>query len=274
MNHYLTNIAARSAGDEGKFLNPVSTESAVSDEQSSAEGQDNFQHNELVQQSILPDSANQIQSVKSSGINNKLETPLYVESNARSYFSRHTKRLSGIESGNTSQNDFLETKAVKFEEDSEKAEVMLEPIGPDENKSFIDNKTGLNALPEMTGKMKQTLDFSVHKSGKLNEVVDPVNEQKQFISPLTEVTKKADKLVSKKMGVERIVPNLERNENKRHIQNKKQQTNPKLVIGKITVEILPPIATGPPKTITRVVSPSSKPTSSKSNKLIFGLGQM
>jgi hypothetical protein len=51
------------------------------------------------------------------------------------------------------------------------------------------------------------------------------------------------------------------------------QVTPKLVIGKITVEILPPLAQQPPKIITRVVQAPSTENHSKTNRLSFGLGQ-
>lgn len=63
-------------------------------------------------------------------------------------------------------------------------------------------------------------------------------------------------------------------EKDRPLRNKTNQPVPKLVIGKIIVEILPPKLPAPQKVITRIVQSSAKETHTKSNKLIFGLGQL
>jgi hypothetical protein len=55
---------------------------------------------------------------------------------------------------------------------------------------------------------------------------------------------------------------------------KGNRSAPKLVIGKISVEILPPAAPQPAKVVTRVVQAPSYSESSKTNKLRFGLGQL
>lgn len=52
------------------------------------------------------------------------------------------------------------------------------------------------------------------------------------------------------------------------------QVTPKLVIGKITVEIMPPPAQQASKIITRVVQAPSTENHSKINRLSFGLGQL
>ena len=63
-------------------------------------------------------------------------------------------------------------------------------------------------------------------------------------------------------------------ENDRPLRNKTNQSVPKLIIGKIIVEILPSKLPAPQKIITKVVQPPSKDSYSKSNKLIFGLRQL
>ena len=63
-------------------------------------------------------------------------------------------------------------------------------------------------------------------------------------------------------------------EKDRPLRNKANQPVTKLVIGKIIVEILPPKLPATQKVITRIVQASAKETHTKSNKLIFGLGQL
>lgn len=57
-------------------------------------------------------------------------------------------------------------------------------------------------------------------------------------------------------------------------RNRNNPPTPKLVIGKITVEILPPAAQPSTKIITRVVQSPSTENFSKMNRLNFGLGQL
>lgn len=54
----------------------------------------------------------------------------------------------------------------------------------------------------------------------------------------------------------------------------KPNAAPKLVIGKITVEVVPPAAPVPQKIITRTVQTSSSASQPKNNRLSFGLGQL
>ncbi len=54
----------------------------------------------------------------------------------------------------------------------------------------------------------------------------------------------------------------------------KNQQGPKLVIGKITVEIVPPPASQPQKVITRIVQKPADENNGRMNRLGIGLGQM
>ena len=274
MNRYLANIAARNTQDNTQSVIPATSAPAVFEEGLTAVENNDVQQDVPVQKNLAPVDPIQIQPLKKSEINDGLETPLPEKSTEISYITRHTERLSNLEAGNALQNNLLETEEIKFAEPSKKIVAVAKPVNPNENEPTFINTTGLNALHKKKGGRKQTVNKTAAKPGELNEVKKPIIEQKQFITPSITEIQRINNVIPNKIGVQRIVPNLDGNANNRHIHNKKQQANPKLVIGKITVEILPPIATASPKTITKVVSQTSKPTSSKSNKLIFGLGQM
>ena len=97
----------------------------------------------------------------------------------------------------------------------------------------------------------------------MQQIYPPVDDQK------------INKLLPGNPFVQRITPNQPDQVNKKLVQNNKMnEAAPKLVIGKIIVEILPPKLPAPQKIITRVVESSSKDSFSKSNKFIFGLGQL
>ncbi len=286
MNRYLANIAARSTRNDTQSLIPTTPAPAVFDEGSTLAEKDNFQQDEFIQQNLTPDEPYRIQPVITSEINDKMETPLAEKSIEISYFSRHTERLNSSEAGNALQNNLLETEGIKFEEPLKKITTVPERVNLNENEPAFINKTGLDTLADKKRGNKLKVNKTTKKPGEPAKPYEPANpserkelkrsivEQKQFIAPSNEEIKRANKSIPNKADVERIIPNLSGNENNGVIQNTKKPATPKLVIGKISVEILPPIANVPPKVITKVVPSNSKPDKSKSNKLIFGLGQM
>ncbi|MEI6682111.1 MAG: hypothetical protein WCO44_05765 [Bacteroidota bacterium] len=69
-------------------------------------------------------------------------------------------------------------------------------------------------------------------------------------------------------------PSIPSREEKNNPREPKSETAPKLVIGKITVEIALPPPTQPQKIITRVVQKSAEENHGNTNRLRFGLGQM
>jgi hypothetical protein len=90
-----------------------------------------------------------------------------------------------------------------------------------------------------------------------------------------EESKKENTFKQGSSQLQRIIPSNKDVEPKRRVHSSNtNQPAPKLVIGKITVEILPPKLPAPQKIITRVVQTPAKDNFSKSNKLSFGLGQL
>ena len=290
MNLYLAAITARSAQDDAQSLTTTTAVPTVLDEKSTVAEKDNFRQIEFNQQSLEPDQSYPIHPIKNSIIKN--EIPLSEKSSGQSYFSSHTERLNNSESGSAFQNNLYETKGIRFEKPSHKITSIADPVSLNKIESTFNAKTGLNTLLPKKEKENQTTNVSPEllaqrtipgqpsisdgpsKSAEINETTRSVIEQKQFMAPSMELLQNVNKLISNKTGIAQITPNMEVNENNQLIQNKKQLATPKLVIGKIIVEVLPPIATVPPKIITKVVSQTSMPISLKSNKLIFGLGQM
>ncbi len=74
--------------------------------------------------------------------------------------------------------------------------------------------------------------------------------------------------------IERISPSKYAPDSNTAGKNGKNKVTPKLVIGKITVEIIPPVSQPAAKVITRLVQPSETENHPIYNRLTFGLGQM
>lgn len=282
MNPYLATIAARSAQSGTQSLVPTVSEPTVFDERSRIAENEDFQENESLQQNPEPVQPAQIQPARSPEIKNKV--PVDNRGSEIAYFSKHVERLNNVEVGNTFRDNPLETEGIESEEPSKWIDTIADPVNPKD--SVPSPNTNSNTVspkkenekqitikpPDITAEMGTSDEPS--KLGKMDEPIRPVGKQKGLITPSMDEIQKDNKLIPKKTPIDRLIPNMEGNENNRLIQNKKQTANPTLVIGKIIVEVLPPKPNLPPKIIKKVVSQPSQPISSKSNKLIFGLGQM
>jgi len=101
------------------------------------------------------------------------------------------------------------------------------------------------------------------------------SEKKAFIHP--DVKPQSNEVLNKiknSMRPTRLAPVEPVRDSNPQVNRMNNQTAPKLVIGKITVEIVPPVAQPAPKIITRVVQSPSTENHSKINRLSFGLGQL
>lgn len=284
MSQYLSNIAARSAGNDTNALLPSmpvfnAADSAMA-EDFSAENiipgsavQDQF-----VQQSIVPVQPIPLQQVQQATVLNAATTKEQERNREPSYFSKHIKREEAVEENSPVKNNSPETISFKTDSPSQKTavETVVENVTVKRNeyeqifihKTVSKNVTGKKETKEQTGEEKRD---EVIETGQVDEIV-PVKMQKT--NPPVDKQKK-NKLLPAISPVEQITPNQPDQLNKRSVQNNKMNdAAPKLVIGKIIVEILPPALPVPQKVITRVVQSSSKDSFSKSNKLIFGLGQL
>lgn len=241
MSEYLLNIVARSMGNNATGLLPskpvFNSADAGTVQDFAAENniEDNALQNKFVEQKIG------LHKTGAGFSQNNIET---------SYFSKHIERVeTGEEEINLVKNKATETISFKIDEGAPQAAAL-------DNKNL--NEPVVNKIvSKIAPGRKDTKKQIIQPSGKSDEF------QNKKIN------------LSEKVRLERITPNQPEQMHKRLVQNsKKNETVPKLIIGKIIVEILPPKLPVTQRTLTKVVQSSSKDNYSKSNKLIFGLGQL
>jgi hypothetical protein len=253
MSEYLLNIAVRSTGVVTNGLLPAMPVFNAVDpgivEDLTAENNipGSAAQDQFVQQSIVPVQPVPLQKLQQAAVLNKTETKEQKENSGRSYFSKHIERVEAEQANSPVENKTRETIPFKMEGPSQK--IAIESLG-------VKNK--INELIPVNKKVSKVIP-------EKKQVTDPSVKNEDL---------KKNKLKPERLHIERITPNQPGMENKRPGQNKKQQQAPKLVIGKIIVEILPPIKPVPQKVITRVVQSASQNSFPKSNKLSFGLGQL
>ncbi|MBK9225657.1 MAG: hypothetical protein IPL67_00980 [Ignavibacteria bacterium] len=234
MSHYLSDIAARSVPDSG--LSPLAPTPAW-----------NIADAGMVQdhaaETNIGDNAEQDQFVQQNIVPQK---PVQVQP------IKTPGIISRIESPTAEENivsSYFSTHAKRL--------VKL-----------VSEKPGKNKHPrEEAG--KRSIDVVI-----TDEVL---SLEKQMIAPSVKDKEEKKNTLQPKSdsGIEQLTPNHSGIVNKAAVNNNKtNQPTPKLVIGKITVEILPPVTPTPQKIFTRVVQSASKDSHSRSNKLIFGLGQL
>lgn len=303
MNHYLANIAARNIQNDTHSLIPAIPAPPDFEGGTEEVDSDNFQQNDFVETNSGNIKPGEIEPMRSADLNIKPAFPLPEKNQAASYFTKHTERISNLETSIALNSNLLKKEEVIIEEPSKRVVAIPEQIKiaknqpldteemdsqksskkvaiVQERKFFYDNepsfiyKTDSKSQSIQKNERKQTTNKTVPESDEPIELKKPLNEQKRFIVPSIESTQKINNLKRDIAGVEYITPNKSDRQNSSLVRNKKETLAPQLTIGKIIVEILPPPTKIPPKIITKYVPSTSNQGQSKSNKLIFGLGQM
>jgi hypothetical protein len=281
MSHYLSDIASRNTGNDSYSLRPsiplfTATEPGlVQDVADENNLQNSAGHDKVVPQSITPVQPTQVSNLQKPDLTRRTEPQVKDENNKSSYFSKHIERVVLGQENKPVMYQIHNAGNLKIEERPLKSAV--ESIF-ERNKiietTFVDKKVS-KIIPEESGQEKQESKKIDNKSNvtRLDDEIIPVKKQ-TIVPSIKDEQQRINKLPPGKSTVERIVPKLPGTENKMQSQNKFQHSIPKLVIGKIIVEILPPIKPLPPKTITRFAQPPSFSSHSNSNKLSFGLGQL
>jgi hypothetical protein len=282
MSQYLSNIAGRSAGKNSMELMPAipvyyGSESAI-DQDLSEENilQDSSLQNQNVPQGILPVQPAAIQMVQQAFVLNNTEIKEPVKNIEPTYFSKHIERVEGEVENSPVKNNRPAAIKYNVEEPFQQSVQEHKEVRLYENEPGFISKKVSKIIPEIKG-AENKKEF---KTG--DEITEAVQENetipvfKPRINPLVK-----DKVQNKnllKAGNSRIQRITPANKDKQPAgpvhRNHPNLPAPKLVIGKISVEILPPKLPVPQKVITRVVPSSSNDSHSKSNKLIFGLRQL
>jgi hypothetical protein len=288
MNQYLLNIAARSNGNVTNELLPSkqifnAVDAGISEGFTEENNiQDSALQNQFVHQSIVPAPLIMPQKVQHADGLNKTETGMQERNIETSYLSKHIERVTPEEENTPAKIKAIETTSFKIDQASQITAIENAVLKPDVNEPAFADKTVSKIIPEKKATNKKSAEKNpddVSEADNLSETshADEIRSViKQKINPaVEEEDRKKNKLPPTNSRIERIIPNQPSHVNKRPVQNNKaNEAAPKLVIGKIIVEILPPKLPVPQKVITKVVQSPSKNSFSKSNKLSFGLGQM
>ena len=243
MSQYLLNITARSTGNNINALLP-STPVFNAVDSRIVPG--------FKEENNIPDNAGQTQLVQQSIVPVQPAIKEQVRNREPSYFSKHIKRDEVEEEISPTRDQLIETKNFRIEKPSQITWVEKVAVNSDLNEPAFVNK----AVSKIALKKKEAREKKVENTG--DELIE--TGQVGEIAPV--------KMQKINPPVELITPNQPGQLNRRYVQNTKmKEAAPKLVIGKIIVEILPPKLLAPQKVITRVVQSSSKNSFSKSNKL-------
>jgi hypothetical protein len=298
MSEYLLNIAARSTkNDTNEMLSPtplfnVADSEIVGDFAGENKIQDKPAQNHVgflenkkntpdtyrQNQFVLPTPSQKAKQVFGSNIT---ETTEQKENSEPSYLSKHIERRDAQEDGGSVKNKATQNVSFKIDAHSQKSREENIEAKAAGYEQIIANKP-IVKIPEKKGTKKPIVGKTALKPLKTKSNESPhydetIHVEKHLIKNLDNEgeAQSMKKILPQHLQIERITPNTANQENLRHVQtNKMNEAAPKIIIGKIKVEILPPKLPAPQKIITKVVQPTSKDSYSKSNKLIFGLGQL
>ncbi len=280
MSQYLSNIAARSAGNNTPPILPSTrlfnaVDSGImpgfADENNSP---GRAEQNQFVQQGNVPVQPVPLQRVQQAVVLNKADTKEQERNTEPYYFSKHIEREETVTAGGHTKNKSTETIHFKMELPSQKTTEVNATVRQNLNEPGFVHKAVSKIVPGKKDKKDQTGEKAGGELTEADGVDEMVPVKTQNIKPPVDDPGK-NKLLPVHPGIERIIPNQpDQVDKKAMADNKLTEAAPKLVIGKIIVEILPPTLPASQKIITRVVQSASKDSFSKSNKLIFGLGQL
>jgi hypothetical protein len=288
MSEYLLNIAARNTTNNSNELSPSASlfnEAKTGVSEGLIEKNDiqnNAMQNKFFHQGIDTAQTLTPQNAQLDAVLIETEKGLTNKNFENSYFSKHIERGTAEKENRTLNNKTVEK--LNFEIGEGTSNNILGNTGDKKNEyeQIFASKSVSKFLPEKKDTKKRTSKKTYKRSGDiiLSESFPSDKKkysEKKIIQPADKRDESEDKKItlSNNLRIERIAPNQPEQLSKIPVQNNKMnEATPKLIIGKITVEILPPKLPVPQKIITRVVQSSSKNSFSKANKLSFGLGQL
>lgn len=287
MSQYLINIASRNAEVKGNDMLPPSSASNSGilgiDEDSTNENYS--QVNEVQYQFIQPNEdifqEDIIKNKPSKFDSNRpefKETTEITENQKNfdpTYFSKYIERVGTQEKSihlNNPSADFSRFETKKPYQKSAKNRVESRK-NIDESEDVFN--TFSKGIPEKNGTENRLDERFVQEFSEPHQI-NPKPVEKNPVSPiLEEPDRKEKKNLSDKLSDGNTIAMEPKADDSRNVlRTITNEPSPKVVIGKIVIEILPPIKAPSEKIIQRVARTPSKDNFSKTNKLIFGLGQL
>jgi hypothetical protein len=274
MNNYLSGIAARSIPDDNVSVMPsvaASPADAIDITEISADpGNAPFDNVLAGKQQVQihkgqpqPDPLRVLQPVV---VNKIVETNVQEKNIVLPYITQHIDRLISNEKSNADAGTDQPAPGTRPDSTFEPGDTVtyVENIIPGKKDKVV--TTGKrDIVPKDTAAespgIKEKDGEGIKK--KTATVIQP--------SVKHQPGKKSDKVINRVTPV-RITPSPPAAEKNNPVAASNKQAAPKLVIGKIVVEVLPPVT---PKVVTRIVQSTPHPVNhSKTNRHSFGLGQL
>jgi hypothetical protein len=282
MREYLLNIAARSSGNSPQEMLPsmavfgAAQSGNVDDFSEENNNQEVAGQNQFVQQSMLLVQPVSIQPAQQSLVLSRTENKEEGKSIEPTYFSKHIERVETEVESNPVKNNNSATINYKNEQLLRKKGIEKIAVKHYESEPGLFNKSIAKIAPEIKVAVKQESQKSGDNFNEAVQEEETISVIKPRINPLIkDEVQKENGLKQSSSRIQRLTPSHQDIKPAGPVhRNQINQPAPKLVIGKIVVEILPPKLPVPQKVITRVVPPPANDGHSKSNKLIFGLRQL
>jgi hypothetical protein len=195
-----------------------------------------------------------------------------------SYITRHVERATVLEKENQDSNHSYTRMPTERTNEAGKVDFnksVQEFIDPEDNKNVFSITERANSDNE-----KAETKFQKSRQQQYNTLKPSVPFKQQISLEKQRIVEPTDRKVSTeipKKTAERlslVQPSQKQAESSMAANSKPNRHTPKLVIGKITVEVLPPEKPALPKIITRLIKNTPASEHSKPGKLSFGLGQL
>ena len=192
------------------------------------------------------------------------------------YFSRYIERVVAQE-----KIDYINNPSTDFNRFEKKKPFQNAVKDRVENRNNIVESVPIfntfsKDIPEKNGPDNQLVERDAQEFSEPHQINDPTPIEKTLVIPkLESPDRKEMKILSGKLSDGNTIAMQPKADNSRSVlRTNTIESVPKVIIGKIVIEILPPIKAPTEKIIQRVAQTPSKDNFSKTNKLLFGLGQL
>lgn len=256
MSNYLSQIAKRNAPDHTPFLIPAMPLAKLKEDDPFEQSNGDQPLSDFVQQGN-PFAANGAEPIVPGEMKREEVRLLQTRSSDTPYITRHVERLKSGENNDQWAASPAEnvlnhmitgahsSREVKDNSSAGEGDTATKPILiPAENEDPLEEKRTIKPFVDLN---------------------NPAYRNSAF-DKKTEVFRPAERAPHTKLHPTDPIPSQLPERNKRPV--------PKLVIGKILVEVIQAEKATSPKIINHVVQAPSNPNGSKTNKLSFGLGQL
>lgn len=276
MNSYLAVIAARNNIAQNQAFMPALPPPPVAEPDADAmDVVEDWSENKQSKSAELPESHGTHHDTPLQVQKNNIrpETGPIVQESERKvqYISNHVERMRYEDKITEQYSSAPSQTHSSIETPFDNQHTTLPPKVPLRERDVPDNlREKVEILTRITPQDGTTTS---HSPGNEQEDIT-VNRPSPIVSVLSPAPLKSSQ---GKHTVQEIMPRIPESfsqDKQRSAAESKNETVPKLTIGKITVEIVPPPASQPQKVITRIVQKPADDNNGRMNRLGIGLGQL